>query len=664
MNNKLTDDRKSFFDLNLWEITIHNHCYKISDKPKRGANFLVYEAIKVKPFDSKYLEHKIILKEFFPIVECEDSFCITRNPDGSLMVPEEIKSLPSYKHRLEKFRESYKILLELNKSADWVEHAVPVHDLIEANGTWYIEEVYDAGVLLFDYFETYDIFPSVRQFLNFIIYSLEIVGNLHKLGYYHLDIKPNNLSFTKSGIVRFFDTDSFIKITELDTCQTFSQSYGFSAPELSHACERPYDAPYLIGPWTDIYSLAQFVCFYFFGKTVSYPELRDLLPRIEEFIIYTDYYTDGQWFEKYSDTNQLQNGTFNCKPLIPRNGVFLLKRFLLKALNPKLDKRYRKTEEAIKDLEQIRDHFYNYQFQLIDCFQEFIPEYFEHDKELDHLESIFINNTTNKSDTNTIRFCQIRCDSVQTREEFAKYYATLNRDAYDSIHEIRGMDFEKALLDLSFFEAPGFSIEQDLSMAISTREHPTLIIFYDESNKTDPVNDGPFIKYLIESPIQNLHVLFVTSNDRISRLNNFQTRYRYPIYNITLYLYSNEVKPHFYDKLWQYDWFLDFWTNLYVFKEVFGWHFGALGLFIAGLFSPLCMTIAIHGYVYRRKKMSGVVNSIKQYVFQYWLSIFLWWLCLVIIKQFFFKVTLIKIIFVIILWLLLHYLEHLHRFNG
>jgi hypothetical protein len=63
----MTDDRISFWDLNLCEISLDNECYKISNAPKRGANCLVYEALKLETVDSKKLEHKIILKEFFPL---------------------------------------------------------------------------------------------------------------------------------------------------------------------------------------------------------------------------------------------------------------------------------------------------------------------------------------------------------------------------------------------------------------------------------------------------------------------------------------------------------------------------------------------------------------------------------------------------------------------
>lgn len=664
MMKRTNDKRYGFEDLKICEITLQNNHYRLTSKSKRGANCLVYEAVRMEQIGAKILEHQVILKEFYPLMDLNFPEQILRNTDGSLKVPERIQKSPVYQHRLQKFLDSYEIMLELSKFNDGIEHTVALHSLIEANGTWYIEEVYDAGVLLFDYFETYDIFPSIRQFLNFLGYSLEIIGNLHKLGYYHLDLKPDNLSFTRSGIVRFIDTDSFVKISELQSCHTFPESLGFSAPELSMASERPCDAPYLIGPWTDIYSLAQFLCCYLFDRTVQYPELRELLPKLEESILYTDYYTDYQWFEKYSDIQVLQSENCSCKPLISMNGVFLLKRFLLKALTPRLSSRYRTAEEALRDLDRIKDCFSNYQFQLIDHFQESLPSKFQYYKELEHLEHLLFEYSSPKICNSSLRISQIQCTCSDTRKEFAKYYASLNRERYDSIHEISGTDLDAAFLDLKFFQTSGLPVENELSLAISHRELPTLLIFYDESTKTEPVNDGRFIKYLFDSSLQNLHLLFVTSNNRLSSLNSFHNRHHYPIYQVLLPVSSGKHPSKFYDKLWKYDWFLDLWINLRAFTQVFGWHLLAFTLTIAGLFSPLCMTIACHGYFYRWKKMSGMADKLSAYIVDSKITIFLCWLLFAALKYFFPGVSPLKVSGCIILWLILHYLEHVHRHNG
>ena len=700
MKSKLYDDRQSLWDLGLHEIPIGSYHFEILEPPMRGGNCLVYKAKKIEAINTKKYEHLILLKEFYPILNTENAESITRKNDGSFYIPAGVKSSSSYQRRLQRFLDSYELMLELSKKDDSIDHAVTVHSLTEYHGTWYIEEAFDSGKLFFDYVGI----TSISDFLNTLNYCFRTVGFLHELGYYHLDLKPNNLSFTRSGILRFFDTDSMVKESDLGTYADFPESGGFSAPELSQAIARPFDAPYLIGPWTDIYSLAQFICYYLFNKPVTYYELLDLLPELESHIQFTDYYKNDNWITPEQNV-YMQNGvwyiTYNsnlmpededliCHPLVPRNGLFLLKRFLLKALHPDFSKRYQNIFETYEDLCDIIEKFSNFNSGLIDSFEEMIPDNFYHEEKLEALESNLLEDIktieikkkdlwgeyTKEIEQRRLRIIEISSSSVQTREEFAKYYATLNRERYDTIHEIRGVDLEDALMNLRFFQKNTSSLEDRLSLAISNQKHPTLIIFYDESNKTAPVNDGDYLHTLYNENLDNLHILFVGSKGRI---HNLEKNSELVIPHIFLDDISAKKKEHPLNKA----------------SHKFPWNFISLGLMLAGLYSQklaipptiflikhfyltywiveyvlytligaLCFTLFLHGYLYRWSKWKGTVTNIRQYLKKYSLLTIVSFPFLALARNSFSSVNALVFIIGIFFWILFQIYDEFQYYYG
>ena len=124
MMKRTNDKRYGFEDLQICEITLQNNHYRLTSKSKRGANCLVYEAVRMEQIGAKILEHQVILKEFYPLMDLNFPEQILRNTDGSLKVPERIQKSPVYQHRLQKFLDSYEIMLELSKFNDGIEHMV------------------------------------------------------------------------------------------------------------------------------------------------------------------------------------------------------------------------------------------------------------------------------------------------------------------------------------------------------------------------------------------------------------------------------------------------------------------------------------------------------------------------------------------------------------
>ena len=215
MKHSFIDHRCSLWDIGLTTVYLYQTEFELLGPPKRGGSCLVYEALKKERSETEIYERHVILKEFYPVLKKSDCMGISRDKDGTLLISPGISD--NYQKRLKKFLDSYRIMLELGKQSDSVEHSVIPLSLTEAYGTWYLEETYDSGKLIFDY-ETP---PSLKDFLTTMKNCLTVVGRLHQLGYYHLDIKPDNISCTKSGVIKLWDIDSLVKISELGTIRTF-----------------------------------------------------------------------------------------------------------------------------------------------------------------------------------------------------------------------------------------------------------------------------------------------------------------------------------------------------------------------------------------------------------------------------------------------------------
>ena len=227
-------------------------------------------------------------------------------------------------------------------------------------------------------------------------------------------------------------------------------------------------------------------------------------------------YHRGQWFEKYDDVALIQSGDYQGKPLIPRNGVFLLKMFLSKALSSKVKERYHSMDEALADLDRIIDCFYNYKIQLIDYFEEFLPPHFSSNEQLEHLEHIFWGEAAKKYRPNKESYIvSIISKTPDIRKNFAKFYATLYRTEYDSIHEIYGEDLDSAFKSLHFFQNSNTTVYDSLKQAIQDQPHPTLIIYYDERKsrrRREAKRRNCHLQRLLNYIDHNLHLLIVTED--------------------------------------------------------------------------------------------------------------------------------------------------------
>lgn len=274
------DKRVSLWDIQKTEISIGGYDYVILKEPDRGASCLVYQALWRETVGKKTYDHRVLLKEFYPILRGGSG--ITRKEDGSLEIPEYIRNSDEYKMLKDRFQASYETMLELANVEEGAEFLSIPTRLIESQGTFYLQEEYDSGRTLEKLFGKRELYFDLPNFLEELAKCMRAVARLHLRGYYHLDLKPQNISFTTNGTVKLFDTDTFVKADELDKQYVFMESKGYSAPELHDLS--PEDAPELIGPWTDVYSLTQMICWYIYGRPLEEDEVDEKLEQMDVII--------------------------------------------------------------------------------------------------------------------------------------------------------------------------------------------------------------------------------------------------------------------------------------------------------------------------------------------------------------------------------------------
>ena len=511
MKQHTIDSRCSLWDIGVTTTFIEQKEFEILAPPKRGGSCLVYEAYKKEKNGLEEYKHRVILKEFYPMLNLNDAVGIRREKDGSLFVSEEIRHSSYYRKRWEKFRASYKMMLELGEQSDSNDHSVTVLSLSEANGTLYIEEAYDSGRLIFDYEET----PTLNEFLTTMKNCLLVLKNLHQLGYYHLDLKPDNISCTKSGVIKFWDIDSFVKISELDKYPDFLWSDGFSAPEIESAAKRPYDAPYLIGPWTDIYSVAQLFCYYCFKKPLQYMELLQVLPELAKHIPQADFYiTKDHYMGEYLHNNE-------PFPLFSKNAIYLLKHFLLRSLSFRQTERYQTIDEALTDLNIIIEQCDCNKIQPVDTFTELNSENFFNFDQFDDLKKLE-NFFCSQKCKDKFFFATITEGNEENRLHLADYYATKHRLDYDTIIKVQSDKLDTALHMFYFYgQKPAAFNSQHILADLKQycRNHKLLIIINDilpvDSLLSGDDKDRKILNELMQFQDIPPHFLFLSEYNRL-----------------------------------------------------------------------------------------------------------------------------------------------------
>ena len=148
-------------------------------------------------------------------------------------------------------------------------------EAFEQNNSIYIAMTEAKGHDLLSWAESYRAekiaFPA--DFLTSILSAvLQILEQVHRLGYFHCDIKPNNILIDDEGVVTLIDFGA-ARSVEKQHGVDVAISPGFSPPEFypSHRAQ--------IGAWTDIYMLAALIYNIITGKVPEAADLRAVRDR-------------------------------------------------------------------------------------------------------------------------------------------------------------------------------------------------------------------------------------------------------------------------------------------------------------------------------------------------------------------------------------------------
>lgn len=266
-----------------------------------GATGIVYDAIY---YDSMGQSHTIRLKECYPFAAK-----VTRVETELHWENEQEKE-----RNFNNFTAAYYKLMKRQNS----NFAVRVFDLFETNGTTYIVMDANDGVT-FDK----DNAASLGEIIKTVKLLAYVVGEYHKNGYLHLDIKPSNfLVYTRpSEHIVLFDIDSVTAIADIreSKVQAVSYSKGWAAPE---QMQGRLDK---IGPATDIFAIGAVLFEKIMGRAVENSDIG----------IFAHWDMEGPLFEKVN-------------PKIKR----ILRGIFQKTLSANIKRRYQTIEELLSSIDE------------------------------------------------------------------------------------------------------------------------------------------------------------------------------------------------------------------------------------------------------------------------------------------------------------------------
>lgn len=213
----------------------------------RGASCVVYHAVS-----SDQTEH--LLKEYYP-----KHLDLSRDSSGQIIVPAD--QADAFDDGLQRFRAGCEQQKTIRLSNEGLKNfTCNVQGYYHGNGTQYIDMTCFNG-------QTYDHVQeeSAHNLMRRMRTLTYVVGNYHKSGLLHLDIKPENIYVRPKGEtvedVMLFDFDSVTPISELRTPKALSCTKTWAAPEqlLPNRRDRICEA-------TDIFAIGEILFYKLMGR--------------------------------------------------------------------------------------------------------------------------------------------------------------------------------------------------------------------------------------------------------------------------------------------------------------------------------------------------------------------------------------------------------------
>ncbi len=182
------------------------------------------------------LDQLVAIKEYLPVDVA------TRRPDGTVRA-RTTEQQERYRAGLDRFIREARTLARFDHP-----HIVRVHSVFEFNDTAYMVMRFEEGETLAALLERRHVLPEseLSRVLIPVVEGLELV---HKAGFIHRDIKPDNILIRPDGSSVLLDFGSARQASGHSRTVTILVAPGY-AP-----FEQYYSAVESQGPWTDIYGL-------------------------------------------------------------------------------------------------------------------------------------------------------------------------------------------------------------------------------------------------------------------------------------------------------------------------------------------------------------------------------------------------------------------------
>ena len=182
------------------------------------------------------LDQRVAIKEYLPVDVA------TRRPDGTVRA-RTLEQDERYRGGLERFIREARTLARFDHP-----NIVRVHSVFEYNGTAYMVMRFEEGETLAAMLERRHVL-SESELLRVLMPIVEGLELVHKAGFIHRDIKPDNILIRPDGSSVLLDFGSARQASGQSRTVTILVAPGY-AP-----FEQYYSGVESLGPWTDIYGL-------------------------------------------------------------------------------------------------------------------------------------------------------------------------------------------------------------------------------------------------------------------------------------------------------------------------------------------------------------------------------------------------------------------------
>lgn len=419
------DIRKSLVECGVEQIELGGTVYELNtaEAVGRGGSCLVYHAVK-KDAETSSRDRKVIIKEFYPFHKDSGNW---RKENGQLDIPNTVAEIrqkrEQFERSFERFTQLYNIGLDNN---------IVTAETIEQTGSaLYMVMEYSSGITLKEYMETCSLYEFFKAMQNLA----GVLGVLHRSGYIHMDVKPQNILCLAANPAwpdrreqtRLLDTDSFIFKANfpLEIAKNgLSGSPGYTAPEVAEIAEDPDDIllaeDFLnVGECADMYGFGVILYAYIFGEIPEVPyEINHAYEnRLEEYLR-----------KKYED--------------IPHKAVRYIRNILKNTLakDPYTrHEQYAAMEDIGKEIEKLLPMINAGEVRVLETFSPNSDPVIGRDRQLAELECLLC------SESKGGRVVCITGIGGIGKSALARHYAKKYIDVYDMITEVSADSAEKAI---------------------------------------------------------------------------------------------------------------------------------------------------------------------------------------------------------------------------